>query len=377
MNRIYMKTEICCGRDSLSRLSAIRDNRVMIVTDSFMAESGAVDKIKEYLTGCHVSVFDRIVPDPPLPLIAQGVAALESTGADVMIALGGGSSLDAAKAIRQVAHRMGKSQVKTCVAIPTTSGTGSEVTEFAVVTDPVRQVKYPLAMESMLPDIAILDPALTVTAPESVTADTGMDVITHCLESYVSERANDFSDALAEKALQLAFTWLPRAYAHGSDLEAREKMQNASCLAGMSFESAGLGLNHGIAHAVGGKLHIPHGRINAMLLPLVLDYNADLSQYGVGAYSEAARKYQRIAGLLGLPAGNPYIGTKNLVHEIAGMNQSLSIPETLRELGKKREELTALEDVIVADALKDICTASNPRTPTEGDIRRILNRLAG
>lgn len=377
MNRIYMKTEICCGRDALERLSSIPAEHVMIITDSFMAQSGAVERIKEHITGCPVSVFDKVVPDPPLPLVTEGVKALADTGADVVIALGGGSSLDAAKAIKEVAARAGKSRVRTCVAIPTTSGTGSEVTRFAVITDPVKQVKYPLAMESMLPDIAILDPALTATVPSSVTADTGMDVITHCLESYVSKEANDFSDALAEKALQLAFGWLRQASSDGGDLEAREKLHNASCLAGMSFESAGLGLNHGIAHSVGGKLHIPHGKINAMLLPLVLDYNSGLDSPEARKHAGTAEKYQRMAKLLGLPAANPYIGAKNLVHAVRELNRSLRIPATLRELGKDPAEVRAMETELAAGALRDVCTASNPRVPTEQDVRRILTQLIG
>lgn len=377
MNRIYMKTEICCGCDALKRLSAIPADHVMIITDSFMVQSGMVDKIKKYLTGCPVSVFDRVVPDPPLTVITDGVRALAAKGADVIIALGGGSSLDAAKAIKEVAKRAGKSNVKTCVAIPTTSGTGSEVTRFSVITDPVNQIKYPLAMESMLPDLAILDPELTVTVPASVTADTGMDAITHCLESYVSKEANDFSDALAEKALQLAFGWLLKACVNGTDLLAREKLHNASCLAGMSFEAAGLGLNHGIAHSVGGKLHIPHGRINAMLLPLVLDYNSGLDGPDRRPFLAAAEKYQRIARLLGLPAATTYIGAKNLVHAVRELNRAVGIPATLKELGKDPEQARSLEAEIAEDALKDICTASNPRTPTKQDVCNILKQLIG
>lgn len=377
MNRIYMKTEICCGCDALKRLSSIPAEHVMIITDAFMVQSGTVDIIKKYLTGCPVSVFDRVVPDPPLSVITEGVKALAAKEADVVIALGGGSSLDAAKAIKEVATRAGMSKVKTCVAIPTTSGTGSEVTRFAVITDPVKKIKYPMALESMLPDIAILDPELTTTVPASVTADTGMDVITHCLESYVSKEANDFSDALAEKALQLVFRWLKQACTCGDDLLAREKLHNASCLAGMSFEAAGLGLNHGIAHSIGSKLHIPHGKINAMLLPLVLDYNSGLDDPDAHLYVETAQKYQRIARLLGLPAINTYIGAKNLVHAVRELNRDIKIPTTLRDLGKTPEQVRSLEAEIVKDAMNDVCTASNPRTPTAQGVSKILKQLIG
>ena len=209
---------------------------------------------------------------------------MQDKDCDIVVALGGGSSIDAAKAIVYMAKKIEEKQnpdnqkkIK-LIALPTTSGTGSEVTQFAVVTDSKTGVKIPLIDESLMPDIAILDPELVKSAPPFITADTGLDVITHALEAYVSETASDCSDCLAEKAAELAFEFLPRAYRNGYDIKARDKMHRASCLAGMAFNLVNLGVNHGIAHALGAIFHIPHGRANALVLPYVIEFNAGIWQ---------------------------------------------------------------------------------------------------
>lgn len=378
MQEFSFSTRIYFGEGALERLDRVKGKKVLIVTDEFMAKSGGADKVKAHLPDCEVTVFSGVVPDPPIEVVARGVEALRDSGANVLVAVGGGSTLDAAKAIHAIAGEA--ADVDTdhmeCFAIPTTSGTGSEVTDFAVITDAEKGVKYPLASLSLRPLVAILDPSLVVSAPPAVTADTGMDVITHALEAYVSTGANDFSDALCEKALSLAHRFLPLAYQDGGDLLAREKMHNASCMAGLAFNSAGLGVNHGLAHAVGGKLHIPHGRINAMLLPLVMRYNAELDKNNMEP-SLAAKKYQRIAKVVGLPAPGACLGASNLIRSVEHLSQTLGIPRTLRQYGADLELFRSLRDEMIGAAMADVTTASNPRKVTEADLAVLLDQLAG
>ncbi|HCD09150.1 MAG TPA: bifunctional acetaldehyde-CoA/alcohol dehydrogenase, partial [Thermoanaerobacter sp.] len=228
------------------------------------------------------------------------------------------------------------------IAIPTTSGTGSEVTAFAVITDKKKNIKYPLTDYELTPDIAIIDPDLTMTIPPSVTADTGMDALTHAIEAYVSVMASDYTDALAEKAIKLIFEYLPKAYKNGQDKVAREKMHNASCIAGMAFTNAFLGINHSMAHILGAKFHLPHGRANAILLPYVIEYNAELpkkfASFPQYEYPKAAEKYAEIAKFLGLPASTVEEGVKSLIEAIKNLMKELNLPLTLKEAGINKEE---------------------------------------
>lgn len=300
---------------------------------------------------------------------------LKDFNPDVVIALGGGSAIDATKAIIDFSKKLVKLNDIKFIAIPTTSGTGSEVTSFSVITDKQKGVKYPLVSDELLPDIAILDPELVKTVPNFITADTGMDVLTHALEAYVSKNATDFSDALAEKAATLVFKYLLKAYENGNDIEAREKMHNASCLAGLAFNEASLGVNHGIAHVLGGKFHVPHGRTNSILLPHVIEYNANITSYNSKEFSEAAEKYAKIAKMVGLQGSNTRGLVKNLVNEIKKMQKAMNMPTTLRECKVNCDELKSLENEIAQLALKDACTESNPRVPDENDIISILNKI--
>jgi len=261
------------------------------------------------------------------------------------------------------------------VAIPTTAGTGSEITAFAVITDRQKGIKYPLADYELTPDIAIIDPELTYTVPKSVTADTGMDVLTHAVEAYVSVMASDYTDALALKSIELVFKYLPRAYKNPDDKEAREKMANASSMAGMAFTNAFLGINHSMAHNLGSVFHIPHGRANAILMPYVIEYNASkptkFIAYPKYEYPHADERYAEIARFLGLKASTPEEGVKSLIKAIRDLMTEIDIPLTLKDAGIKRDSLEINLDAMANNAFADQCTGTNPRMPLVEELKEI------
>ena len=383
MKRFKLSTEVLFSEDAIDALLEEKDENAVLITDKFMVDSGMADMILKKLSNCkEVSVFSEVVPDPPMDLIERGIAFLQDKDCDIVVALGGGSSIDAAKAIVYMAKKIEEKQnpdnqkkIK-LIALPTTSGTGSEVTQFAVVTDSKTGVKIPLIDESLMPDIAILDPELVKSAPPFITADTGLDVITHALEAYVSETASDCSDCLAEKAAELAFEFLPRAYRNGYDIKARDKMHRASCLAGMAFNLVNLGVNHGIAHALGAIFHIPHGRANALVLPYVIEFNADMAREGAKHSNDAAKKYQKMARIVGLPAPTPKVGVANLIAEIQRLLKYMDRPQCMSECGVSVEEFNKHREEIVHRALADACTQANPRKVRAEDINKILDHIA-
>ena len=383
MKRFKLSTEVLFSEDAINALYDVKDVNAVLITDKFMVDSGMADMILKKLSNCKsVSVFSEVIPDPPMDLIERGIAFLDDKDCDVVVALGGGSSIDAAKAIVYMARKIELAQDPEStkrmklIALPTTSGTGSEVTQFAVVTDSKTGVKIPLIDESLMPDIAILDPELVKSAPPFITADTGMDVITHALEAYVSETASDCSDCLAEKALELAFEYLPRAYRNGYDIKAKDKMHRASCLDGMSFSLVNLGLNHGIAHALGAIFHIPHGRANALVLPYVIAFNADVAREGAKHSNDSAKKYQKVARIVGLPASTPKVGVSNLIAEINRLLKYMDRPMCITDCGVTLEEFEANRQEIIRRALADACTVANPRKVAAEDISKILDNIA-
>ena len=376
--------------------------RAFIVTDESMVKLGYVDKILYHLRNrkqyVHSQIFSEVESDPSFDTIKKGVKAMETFKPDVVIALGGGSPIDAAKGmwlfyehpdadveglklkfmdIRKRTYKFPKLGEKCkMVAIPTTSGTGSEVTSFAVITDKEKNKKYPLADYELTPDVAIVDPDLVMSLPKSITADTGMDVLTHSIESYVSNMASDYTDGLAEKAAELIMNYLETAYNNGSDRQAREKVHNASTIAGMSFTNAFLGINHSLAHKMGAEFHLPHGRINAILLPYVIKYNSSKPTKFVSfpkyEYFIADEKYYQLAKKLGLKADTKEEGIKSLIEKIQEMNVNMNIPKSFKDAGVDEQEFLAKVDMLADRAFEDQCTTANPRLPLVSELKQIL-----
>ena len=376
--------------------------RAFIVTDQGMVKLGYVDKILYHLRNrqqyVHSEIFSEVESDPSFDTIMKGVEAMKNFNPDVIIALGGGSPIDAAKGmwlfyehpeadpeglklkfmdIRKRTYKFPKLGEKCqMVAIPTTSGTGSEVTSFAVITDKEKNKKYPLADYELTPDVAIVDPDLVMSLPKSVTADTGMDVLTHALEAYVSNMASDYTDGLAEKAVELVIQYLEQAYDDGTNKLAREKMHNASTIAGMAFTNAFLGVNHSIAHKIGAEFHLPHGRINAILLPYVVRYNSTKPTKFVSfpkyEYFIADQKYYEIAKKAGLKAKTVEEGISSLIEKIKEMNEHMNIPKSFKDAGIDEQEFLSKVDMLADRAFEDQCTTANPRVPLVSEIKQIL-----
>lgn len=393
--------------DSIQYLEKMTDiKRVFIVTDEEMVKLGFVERIMYYLRKradkVHCETFSAVEPDPSVETVKQGAAAMRRFEPDAIIALGGGSVMDAAKGmwlfyeypdtdfkglhlrfldIRKRAFKFPKMGKKAkFVAIPTTSGTGSEVTSFAVISDKKNNMKYPLADYELTPDIAIIDPQFVLSLPKAATADTGLDVLTHALEAFVSVMASDYTDALALKACRLVFEYLPRAYKNGAeDLEAREKMHNASCIAGMAFTNAFLGINHSIAHKIGASYHIPHGRANAVLLPYVIEYNSKMPTKMVSwpKYKKfiADKKYAEVAAACGLYSGNDTTeAVKALTEAVRSLMKECNMPASYRDCGiGEKEYMNNIEDIALR-AFEDQCTTANPRLPLIDEIEELIRK---
>ncbi len=377
-------------------------SRAFIVTDPSMVELGYVDKILYHLrkrkVPVHSEIFSDVEPDPSFETIQKGVEMMRTFKPDVIIALGGGSPIDAAKGmwlfyenpeadveglklkfmdIRKRTYKFPElGRLSKMVAVPTTSGTGSEVTSFAVITDKQRNKKYPLADYELTPDVAIIDPDLVMSLPKKITADTGMDVLTHAIEAYVSNMASDYTDGLAEKAVELVFKNIRTAYNDGSNREAREKMHNASCIAGMAFTNAFLGVCHSMAHKIGAEFHLPHGRINAILLPYVIRYNAQVPTKFVSfpkyEYFIADQKYADLSRRMNFPAFTNEEGVASLVEEVRKLNKDLEIPASFQEAGVDEQEFLAKVDLLADRAFEDQCTTANPRVPLVEEIKQML-----
>lgn len=379
MNTFSIKPRICFDKGSIEYLNNIKNKRVCIVTDPFMLKSGDVDKITNIFKANKVEyeIYSEIKPDPPVETVAAGVNKMRTFKPDVIIALGGGSSIDATKSIILFTVKMlnangDKYNKPLFIAIPTTSGTGSEVTSFSVIT--MGTTKFPLVDDEIVPDIAIIDADLVRTVPPQITADTGMDVLTHAIEAYVSTNNSDYTDALAEKAVKLVFEYLLRAYKDGNDVVAREKLHNASCMAGMAFTNANLGINHSIAHTIGANFHIPHGRSNAIILPYVIKYNANLQ---AEEETETGRRYAELSRILGLPCSTITEGVNSLICAVNILIRETNTPRNLKEAKVDKNELFNKLESIIDTALKDNCTSTNPRMPSKEDISNLIKEVYG
>jgi acetaldehyde dehydrogenase/alcohol dehydrogenase len=379
--------------------------RAFIVTDPMMMKLGYVDKVQYYLdkrlVHCHSEIFHEVESDPSLETIERGVAAMRAFNPDVIIALGGGSAMDAAKGMwlfyehpdtsfdglklkfmdirKRAFHYPNLGKKAQMVCIPTTSGTGSEVTSFSVITDKKNgNIKYPLADYELTPDVAIIDPQFVETLPKSIVADTGMDVLVHAIEAYVSVMASDYTNGLAIKAIELVFKYLSRSYENPKDTVAREKLHNASCIAGMAFSNAFLGINHSLAHKLGAEFHIPHGRANAFLLPHVIAYNAEKpTKFTIfPKYSEfvADYRYSQISRQLGFGGATQDEQVANLIKEIRKLMTRLNIPLTLKEYGVDEAAYLAAIPKMAERAFEDQCTTANPRYPLVSELEEIYRK---
>ena len=394
---------------SIQYLQKLPDvNRVMIVTDKTMEKLGYIEKVKYHLrkrkSPVMIEVLSNVEPDPSIETVINGAEEMIKFKPDTIIALGGGSPIDAAKGMwlfyenpqvkfedlklkfmdmRKRIYKFPKlGRLAKLVAIPTTSGTGSEVTSFAVITNKENNIKYPLADYELTPDVAIIDSQFVRSLPREVIADTGLDVLTHGIEAYVSVMATDYTDALALKAIEMVFEYLPKSYKNDDSpecMEAREKMHNASCMAGMAFANAFLGINHSLAHKLGSHFNIPHGRANAILLPHVIEYNSQIPTK-ITAFSKyknfvADKKYSQISKVLGLKSNNVEEGVKSLISAIENLMRELNEPTSIAKCGIDKEKYFDLLEQLSLEAFDDQCTSTNPRQPMISEIKAIYEKI--
>ena len=271
MNQWTFPTQIYAGEDSLQRLTEFNNESILIICDPFLKDSPNLTHVISLMDSKNkVTIYTDVVPDPPITHVVKGIEFMEGIKPTFIIAIGGGSCIDMSKGIAYFGRKLKHMDIKSFIAIPTTSGTGSEVTSFAVLTDSETQIKYPLVDDAVLPDEALLTPLFVKTSPPNVTAFSGMDVLVHALEAYVATAANNFTDALAQQAIELVFEYLPKCHKPTATEHDRMSMHEASCLAGLSFNRAGLGIVHAMAHQLGAQFHVPHGLANSMLLPHVI-----------------------------------------------------------------------------------------------------------
>lgn len=371
MDLFQVKPDIYYGHNSLDILRTMEMNKVFLVTDENMVKLKISDKVTNILKarGIEAKIFSDINPDPTDEEILKGMTELCTYEPDCVIALGGGSPIDACKAMiyftNKIKRAMGNKEKPVFVAIPTTSGTGSEVTSYSVVT--MGSKKIPLSDSEMLPDIAILNPEFIKTLPPAIIADTGMDVLTHAVEAYVSKIGNLFTRTLALGAIKTVFSDLVNNFENPHLERERVGLQIASCMAGVAFSNSSLGINHSIAHSLGARFHKAHGRLNAVIMPKVILFN--------GKNKEAAKLYCEIAQALGFAPRSDQDGVETLAKAVEMRNFKMGIPLKLRDLGISQEKYFAETESMIDQIENDICTGYNPRKFSRNEMKDLLKEL--
>lgn len=358
MEKFFCRTRILSGPGCIRGLKDLKARRVFLVTDPYFVNSGMADKVLSAAGAEESEIFGRVEPDPDIRLAAEGAAAFRRFSPDLLIALGGGSSMDCAKAILYFGEK-----TVPLAAIPTTSGSGSEVTNFAVLTHD--GIKHPLVEERLQPDYAYLDPELLTALPRSLIADAGFDVLTHALEAIGARGAGILSDLLAEKAFSLTYRNLLSSYK--GNVRARLPVHQGATMAGMAFQAAGLGLCHAMAHALGGQFHVPHGRLNAILLPEVLLVNEQA----------AGHKYAELARAAGLGGAADTVALRNLHNGLIKLRRQLNLPETLKGVGVAPADVASQREALQQAVLADPCCETNPLPVTGNMVGEILQKVMG
>ena len=375
MKTFMIPPEVQFSEDSLDYLSTLKGDKAVLVTGgSSMKRFGFLDQAQDLLSQANIDsiIIDGVEPNPSVKTVIEGKEKMLEFEPDWVIAIGGGSALDAAKImwafyehpeldfediieVGSIPELRNKAKF---IAIPSTSGTASEITAFSVITDTEKKIKYPIVSPEIIPDVAIVDPQIPATMPPHITANTGMDVMAHAVESLVSTNASDYTDPYAVRAIDLVFEYLGKAVVDGDDMEAREKMHNASTMAGMAFSNSSLGIIHSLAHKIGGELHITHGLANAILLPYVIEYN----------YEAAEEKFKFI---------EDYLGIDSLADEIIKLNEEIGIPASFKEIDWMDYSEQDFEDILdrmSQNALDDPCTLTNPKQPNVEDMKEIYEK---
>ena len=358
MEQFECKTKIISGPGAVSALAELGAKRLFLVTDPYFAKNGTAERIAKITGAAETEVFDQVAPDPSVALAAEGTARVKAFRPDVIVALGGGSAMDLAKAVSWFSG-----EKMALVAIPTTSGSGSEVTDFTILTH--NHVKHPLVDPRLRPNMAILDSDLLKELPPGLVADTGFDVLAHAVEAFVASNAGAVTDALAKDAFCACFATLPASFAGRQ--EVRLRLHQAATMAGMAFTQAGLGLCHALSHSLGGVFHVPHGRLNAVLLPAVIGTNAHV----------AAGRYAVLARAAGLGGSADTVAVRNLRSALVRLRSDLKLPGTLQAAGVAPRELWGNMERIVKATLEDPCCATNPLTVEDFMVRRILEEVTG